>query len=98
MPAATSTAASLRGASLRGASLLGRFDRAAAGLDSSSDYNKAATSKYVEEHALEQSSIIEQVMSALAQTHYNDAANQNGVAYKAMVAWEDDKGTYINPV
>ncbi len=85
VPAATSTAASLRGASL-----LGRLDRAAADLGSSSDYNKAATSKYVEEHALEQFSIIEQVMSALSQTHYNDAANQDGVAYKAMVAWEDD--------
>lgn len=85
VPASTSTAASLRSVSL-----LGRLDRAASNLSASSDYNKATTSKYVEEHALEQFSIIEQVMSALAQTHYDSSANQNGVAYKAMVAWEDE--------
>jgi hypothetical protein len=85
VPASTSVAASLRGASL-----LGRLDRAAANLSSTSDYSQALTSKYVEEHALEQFDIIEQVMSALSQTHYNDSANQNGVAYKSMVAWEDE--------
>ncbi|MBI3773615.1 MAG: hypothetical protein HY272_13065 [Gammaproteobacteria bacterium] len=85
IPASTSSAASLRAASL-----MGRLDRAASDLSSASDYNQAMTSKYVEEHALEQFAIIEQVMKALAQTHYNDTANQNGVAYKAMVAWEEE--------
>lgn len=85
VPSATTAAASLRGASL-----MGRLDRAAADLSATSDYNKAMTSRYVEEHSLEQFEIIEQVMKALAQTHYNDSANQTGVAYKAMVAWEDE--------
>jgi hypothetical protein len=85
VPASTSVTASLRRASL-----FGRFDRALADLPSSSDYSQAKTSKYVEEHALEQFDIIEEVMTALAQTHYNESANQTGVAYKAMVAWEDE--------
>ena len=70
---------------------MGRFDRAVADLPSTSDYKQTNTSKYVEEHALAQFDIIDQVMKALAQTHYNEAANQTGVAYKAMVAWEDEK-------
>jgi hypothetical protein len=86
VPASTSTAASLRGASL-----MGRLDRAAADLPSTSDYSEAKTSTYVEEHALQQFEIVDQVMKALAQTHYNESANQTGVAYKAMIAWEDDK-------
>ncbi len=85
VPASTSTAASLRGASL-----MGGLNRAVADLAASSDYKQVMTSKYVEEHSLEQFAIIEQVMKALAQTHYNDSANQTGVAYKAMVAWEDE--------
>lgn len=86
VPASTSGVA----AALRGASLMGRLDRAAAGLSATSDYNQSPTSRYVEEHALEQFDIIEQVMKALAQTHYNESANQDGVAYKAMVAWEEE--------
>ena len=85
VPASASTAASVRGASM-----MGRFDRAVAALPSASDYNQSMTAKYIEEHALEQFSIIEQVMKALAQTHYNETANQTGTAYKAMVAWEDE--------
>lgn len=60
-------------------------------LPAASDYSKASTRKFVEERSLEQFDIIEQVMSALAQTNYADQANINAGPYKAMIAWEDEQ-------
>lgn len=62
---------------------------ASAATDPGTDYSNAQTSKYVEEHTLEQFAIIEQVLGALNQTHYADAGNINQGPYLAMVAWED---------
>ncbi len=59
--------------------------------DSGTDYSEATTSKYVEEHTLEQFNIIEQVLGALNQTHFADAENINNGAYKCIVAWEDEQ-------
>lgn len=61
-----------------------------AATDSGTDYSNASTRKYVQEHALEQFDIIEQVMSALEQTHYSDAENIDAGPYKSMVAWTDE--------
>lgn len=66
--------------------------RSLSSLPADSDYNKTSTRKYVEEHALEQFSIIETIMKALAQTHYADAANVGAGPYKAMIAWEENQG------
>ena len=44
-----------------------------AATDAGTDYSNAQTTKYVEEHALEQFSTVEDVMKSLAQTHYADA-------------------------
>src|SRR5581483_9188573 len=57
-----------------------------AATDAGTDYSNAQTTKYVEEHALEQFSTVEDVMKSLAQTHYADAANINQGPYKAMVS------------
>ncbi len=65
--------------------------RATTDLPATSDYNKAATRKYIEERALEQFDIIEQVMSALAQTNYADQENINAGPYKAMIAWDEEQ-------
>lgn len=59
-------------------------------LSDDSDYKKASTRKYVEERALEQFDIIEQVMNAAAQTNYADEENVNAGPYKAMIAWVDE--------
>lgn len=63
---------------------------ALAATDPGTDYSNAETIKYVEESALEQFEIIEEIMSALAQTHYADEANINNGPYKAMIAWQDE--------
>ncbi|MBI5461761.1 MAG: hypothetical protein HY941_06200 [Gammaproteobacteria bacterium] len=60
-------------------------------LAATSDYAEAVPRKYIEERALEQFDIIEQVLKAVAQTHYADEVNINAGAYKAMVAWEDEQ-------
>lgn len=62
----------------------------AAATDAGTDYSNAVTTKYVEEQTLEQFDIIEQIMQALAQTHYADATNINQGPYKAMIAWQDE--------
>ncbi len=62
-----------------------------AATDPTTDYSKAQTVKFVNEHTLEQFDIIEQVLSALAQTNYADEANVNQGPYKAMVAFQDEK-------
>lgn len=59
-------------------------------LPEASDYKKTNTRKYVEERALEQFAIIEQIMNAVAQTHYADEENVNAGPYKAMIAWVDE--------
>ena len=58
--------------------------------DPGTDYSQATTTKYVEEHALEQFEILEQVMKAIDQTHYSDAENIGAGPYKSMVAWEEE--------
>ncbi len=62
-----------------------------AATDLTTDYSKATTTTFVNEHTLEQFEIIEQVLGALAQTHYADAGNIGQGAYKAMVAWQDEQ-------
>lgn len=59
-----------------------------AATDEGTDYSEAETRKYVEEHALEQFTMLENVLNALAQTNYTDEID-NG-PYKAMVAFQDD--------
>lgn len=60
---------------------LARF--AAGDLPADSDYHTAGTRKFVEEHTLEQFDILEEVLTALNQTHYYDQIGQP--AYRAMV-------------
>jgi hypothetical protein len=62
---------------------------ARAATDAGTDYSNAETRKYVEEHALEQFSILESVLNALSQTNYTDEID-NG-PYKAMVAFQDEE-------
>lgn len=62
-----------------------------AATDAGTDYSKAVTNTFVNEHTLEQFEIIEQVLAALAQTHYADATNIGQGPYKAMVAWQDEQ-------
>ena len=89
VPTNSSAAASLK----RGlASHLHALARSLNTLPADSDYNKTSTRKYVEEHSLEQFSIIETIMKALAQTEYADAANIGAGPYKAMIAWEENNG------
>ncbi len=60
-------------------------------LAATTDYATATPNIYVEEPALEQFEIIEQIMKILAQTHYADAANVNQGPYQVMVAWDDEQ-------
>jgi len=62
-----------------------------AAVDAGTDYSNATTTKFVDEHTLEQFDIVEQVLEAVAQTHYADAANVNQGPYKAMVAFQDEQ-------
>lgn len=62
-----------------------------AATDPNTDYSKAATRKYVNEHTLKQFDIIEEVLTALSQTNYADPANVNQGPYKAMVAFQDEQ-------
>ncbi|NKE69662.1 hypothetical protein [Candidatus Manganitrophus noduliformans] len=62
-----------------------------AATDPNTDYSKAVTRKYVNEHTLEQFDIIEEVLAALAQTNYADEANVNQGPYKAMVSFQDEQ-------
>ena len=60
-------------------------------LDETSDYHQAVPRKFVEEKALEQFEIIEQILNAIGQTRYADEGNINQGPYTAMVSWEDEK-------
>ncbi len=73
------------------ASSFGRAIRALASADlpPDSDYAKATGRTFVEEPALEQFDIIEQVLTSMAQTNYADEVG-NG-AYKAVITWEEDQ-------
>lgn len=64
---------------------------AASDLPADSDYHTADTRKYVEEHTLEQFDILEQVLTALNQTHYYDQIGEP--AYRAMVIQPGEGGT-----
>ncbi len=57
---------------------------------SGTDYSEAETRKFVEEHALEQFSMLENVLNALSQTNYTEEIDEG--AYKAMVAFQDSEG------
>jgi len=83
----TNVAASMRGLN----SALRSFSRAAGALSATTDYGKAQTKKFVEERALEQFEIVEEVLSAVGQTNYALPANVNAGPYTAMVAWTDDE-------
>lgn len=92
--AVPASSSSSQGASLRAA--LGRLSLKAnasnvSELDDTSDYAEAEGSLYVEERALEQFDIIEEVFGALEQTNYADPDNVNQGPYKAMIAWEGEE-------
>lgn len=72
------------------------LSRAASDLGADSDYQKFQTKRYVEERALEQFDIIEQVLGAIAQTNYADPEVINLGPYTAMVSWlEEEDGRDI---
>ncbi|MCG8382128.1 MAG: hypothetical protein MJA28_07925 [Gammaproteobacteria bacterium] len=60
-------------------------------LSQDSDYHTTATRKYIEERALEQFDIIEQLLKAIGQTHYADASVINQGPYTAIITWEDEQ-------
>jgi hypothetical protein len=64
---------------------------AVADLSADSDYVQAVPRRYVEEQSLEQFDTLEQVLSAIGQTHFGDAENINNGPYKAMVAWKEEQ-------
>lgn len=72
-------------------SLQGQLLSLSAATDSGTDYSNAVTTKFVEERTLDQFEIIEQIMKALAQTHYADPENVNQGPYKAMIAWQENR-------
>jgi hypothetical protein len=73
------------------ATALRQVAAAEADLAPSSDYAQTTGAKYIEEPALDRFAIIEQVLQAVGQTRYADAANINKGPYKAMIAWADEK-------
>jgi hypothetical protein len=62
-----------------------------AATDSGTDYSNATTTKFVDEHTLDQFDIVGQVLKAVAQTNYADASNVDQGPYKAMVAFQDEQ-------
>ncbi|MBI3605782.1 MAG: hypothetical protein HY202_07140 [Nitrospirae bacterium] len=60
--------------------------------DPGTDYTRATTGRYIEEHALSQFDIINTILNALDQTHYASSANIGQGPYKAMIAWQEDGG------
>ncbi len=72
-------------------SALTKLSRAASALPADSDYQQAQGSRYIEERALEQFDIIEQVLSAVGQTNYADPSVINQGPYKAMVSWTEER-------
>ncbi len=84
---AVPTAETTSAESVRTGTRLATALRALAG----TDYSNAETNRFVEEPALEQFEIVEQVLGALEQTHFSDAANIGIGAYLCMVAWEEEE-------
>jgi hypothetical protein len=87
VPTSLNAAAPTRNLSLRAS--LAALARLAT--DEGTDYSEAQTKKFVEEHSLQEFDIIEDVLGALAQTHYVDAENINNGTYTAIVVWEDEQ-------
>lgn len=67
------------------------FSRAVSALAATSDYKTTPIKRFVDEPALEQFDIIEQVLNAVGQTNYDDPAVINKGPYTAMVAWIEDQ-------
>lgn len=63
---------------------------APAGTAPGTDYSNALTSRFVDEHAIDQFSIIETILNATAQTHYADAENLDAGPYKSIVTWQEN--------
>jgi hypothetical protein len=79
------------------ASSAGQTLRRALGLSGSalsadSDYETAATFKYVDERSLSQFEVLNTIFKAVAQTHYADPENVGQGPYGAMVAWVESNG------
>ncbi|MFZ5877583.1 MAG: hypothetical protein ACOYXU_14450 [Nitrospirota bacterium] len=62
-----------------------------AAADPGTDYSNAQTVRFVNEPTLEQFEIIEEILAAIAQTHYADAENVGAGPYKVMVAFQDEQ-------
>lgn len=62
-----------------------------AAADPGTDYTDAQTVRFVNEPTLEQFAIIEEILTAIAQTHYADSDNIGAGPYKAMVAFQDEQ-------
>lgn len=62
-----------------------------AAADPGTDYSNAQTVRFVNEPTLEQFEIIEEILAAIAQTHYADSENIGTGPYKAMVAFQDEQ-------
>ena len=60
--------------------------------DPGTDYSTAVTSRFVVTPALAPAELINQILKAMAQTHYADAANINAGPYQAIVGLVDDTG------
>lgn len=65
--------------------------RSVSDLVATTDYQSTQTQKFVEERDLEQFDIIEQVLSAIGQTHYADEGNVNQGPYTAMISWVENE-------
>ncbi len=62
-----------------------------AAADPGTDYTAAQTVRFVNEPTLEQFEIIEEILAAIAQTHYADSENIGAGPYKVMVAFQDEQ-------
>ncbi|WP_148896425.1 hypothetical protein [Geothermobacter ehrlichii] len=63
----------------------------AADLPADSDYKTTPVARYVDEPTLEVFGIIETILNAMTQTHYDDPANVGAGPYKCMVAWYEER-------
>jgi len=63
----------------------------AADLPADSDYKTTTVARYVDEPTLEVFGIIETILNAMVQTHYDNPANVGAGPYKCMVAWYEER-------
>lgn len=89
--AITTTVASKPSAFARALAALARSPQASA-TDVGTDYSEAQTVTFVSEQSIDQFSIIETILDAVAQTHYADAANIGAGPYKSIVSWQQANG------